>query len=89
MTRAFFTPLALLLASCATVPPAPGYDLLIRGGTIVDGSGGAPFVGDVAVSNDTVAAVGFTFKDEQGAALARIEYLMVGEKLYGLRSMPV
>ena len=43
----------------------------------------APKVGD------TVAAVGFTFKDEQGAALARIEYLMVGEKLYGLRSMPV
>ena len=43
----------------------------------------APKVGD------TVAAVGFTFKDEQGAALARIEYLTVGEKIYGLRSMPV
>jgi Family of unknown function (DUF6152) len=38
---------------------------------------------------DTIAAVGYTFKDEKGASLARIEYLMVGEKLYGLRSMPV
>ena len=43
----------------------------------------APKVGD------TVAAVGFTFKDEKGASLARIEYLIVGEKIYGLRSMPV
>lgn len=38
---------------------------------------------------DTIAAVGFTFKDEKGASIARIEYLIVGEKLYGLRSMPV
>ncbi len=38
---------------------------------------------------DMIAAVGFTFKDEKGASLARIEYLMVGDKLYGLRSMPV
>jgi hypothetical protein len=37
---------------------------------------------------DTIAAVGFTFKDEKGASIARIEYLIVGEKLYGLRSMP-
>lgn len=37
---------------------------------------------------DTVAAVGFTFKGEAGASLARIEYLMVGDKIYGLRSMP-
>ncbi len=38
---------------------------------------------------DMIAAVGFTFKGEKGASLARIEYLMVGDKLYGLRSMPV
>jgi N-acyl-D-aspartate/D-glutamate deacylase len=34
------------------------YDLVIRGGTIVDGSGGAPFVGDVAISGDRIVAVG-------------------------------
>jgi hypothetical protein len=37
---------------------------------------------------DTIAAVGYTFKDEKGASIARIEYLIVGDKLYGLRSMP-
>src|SRR4051794_8794392 len=34
------------------------YDLILRGGTIYDGSGGKPFVGDVAVAGDRIAAVG-------------------------------
>ena len=34
------------------------YDLIIRNGTIVDGLGGEPFVGDVAVGNGVIAAVG-------------------------------
>ena len=44
-------------------PPTAGagagpYDLLISGGTVYDGSGGAPFVGDVAVKRDRLAYVG-------------------------------
>jgi N-acyl-D-aspartate/D-glutamate deacylase len=34
------------------------FDLVIRNGTIVDGLGGEPYVGDVAVSDGTIAAVG-------------------------------
>ncbi len=34
------------------------YDLIIRGGTVVDGSGGKPFVADVAVKNGKIAAIG-------------------------------
>jgi N-acyl-D-amino-acid deacylase len=34
------------------------YDLLIRRGTIVDGSGGAPFVADLAVSDGRIVAIG-------------------------------
>lgn len=50
---------ALLLSSCATTPtPVPGYDLLVRGGTVVDGSGGAPVLADVAIRGDRIAAVG-------------------------------
>ena len=36
----------------------PEYDVLIRGGTIYDGSGAAPFVGDVGIVGETVEAVG-------------------------------
>ena len=35
-----------------------GYDLVVRGGNIADGSGKASFVGDVAINGDTIAAVG-------------------------------
>ena len=34
------------------------YDILLRGGTLYDGSGGAPYVGDVAIKGDTIAALG-------------------------------
>ena len=46
---------AALLASAA---PRPVYDVVIRGGTIYDGSGGAPFTGDVAIRGDRIVAVG-------------------------------
>ena len=35
-----------------------------------------------------LSAVGFTFKDEAGAATMRVEYLFVDGKAYGLRSSP-
>src|SRR3954466_15378723 len=38
-------------------PPA-SYSVLIRGGTIYDGSGGAPYVGDVAMKGDQIVYVG-------------------------------
>ena len=34
------------------------HDLVIRGGTIVDGSGAKPYVGDVAVDGGLITAVG-------------------------------
>lgn len=44
-----------VLSACAT-PVA--YDLVLRGGTIYDGSGGQPYVGDIAFDGDTIAALG-------------------------------
>jgi N-acyl-D-amino-acid deacylase len=48
-------PLASLAVSCAREPE---YDLLVRGGTIYDGSGAAGYAGDVAVKGDRIAYVG-------------------------------
>src|SRR5437588_12339870 len=54
----------LLACSAAFAqPPAAGgepghYDVLISGGTVYDGLGGAPFVGDVAITGDRLAYVG-------------------------------
>jgi N-acyl-D-amino-acid deacylase len=48
----------LLSASVAAKPAAPAYDLIIRGGTLYDGSGQPPVIGDVAIKNDRIVAVG-------------------------------
>ena len=36
----------------------------------------------------TISLVGFTFKEEKGQAIVRVEYLFVDGKAYGLRSGP-
>ncbi|MFL6196338.1 MAG: amidohydrolase family protein [Thermoanaerobaculia bacterium] len=59
MTRtvAFALTLGLLPALALAAGPKT-YDLILRGGTVYDGSGGKPFVGDVAVEGDRIVAVG-------------------------------
>ncbi len=46
--------LALLLTACG----GPAYDVIIRGGTVYDGSGAAAVVADVGIRGDSIAAVG-------------------------------
>jgi N-acyl-D-amino-acid deacylase len=55
MTQPALLLMAALLTSASPVPP---YDVVIRGGTIYDGSGSAPAVGDVAIKGDRIVAVG-------------------------------
>ena len=63
----FVRPLVLNIAMCAVVAMcvvAVGcgspdqYDVVLRNGMIYDGSGGEPYVGDVAFSGDVIAALG-------------------------------
>ena len=56
-----FRLLALVLVSCCmlTAYAQPvSYDVILRGGTIYDGSGEKPFTGDVALKGDKIAALG-------------------------------
>jgi N-acyl-D-amino-acid deacylase len=40
------------------VEAAPAFDLVLSGGTVLDGTGATPFLADVAVKGDTIVAVG-------------------------------
>ena len=48
----------LLLVSCSTGQHAITHDVIIRGGTLYDGSGGPPLVTDLAIDGDRVSAIG-------------------------------
>ncbi|WP_439487083.1 N-acyl-D-amino-acid deacylase family protein [Blastomonas fulva] len=51
--------LPFALAGCASTQGSPArYDVVIRGGTIYDGTGSAPTTGDVAINGDRIVAVG-------------------------------
>ena len=60
----FLGAMATLVCLLVPVPgngqkkPAETYDVLIRNGTIYDGSGRAPFQGDVAIHGDRIIALG-------------------------------
>jgi N-acyl-D-amino-acid deacylase len=55
LTTAILITACSLLVACGA--PA-SYDVILRGGTLYDGSGDAPIVGDVAFRDDTIAALG-------------------------------
>ena len=54
------TALAVLALAGASALPAegPSFDVLIRGGTVYDGEGGAPRQADVGIVGDRITAVG-------------------------------
>ncbi|HET7273606.1 MAG TPA: D-aminoacylase [Longimicrobiaceae bacterium] len=63
-TRALIAALAFATAGCAADGQGDGdsgdaiYDVVISGGTIYDGSGSEPYIGEVAIVDDTIAYVG-------------------------------
>ena len=70
MSRSIFALLGLLLCSLINMSSARlvDYDLLIRNGRIVDGSGRPAYNADLAVKGDRIVRVG----DLSGATATRI-----------------
>jgi N-acyl-D-amino-acid deacylase len=50
--------LALLLAACQVKPPALEFDVIVRHGTIYDGSGQQPVKADIGVRGQRITAIG-------------------------------
>lgn len=48
---------AMVVLSC-TQPEPETFDVIIRGGTVYDGLGGAPYQADIGIRGDRVAAIG-------------------------------
>ena len=69
--------ISMLLLPVTNSTQSPLYDVLIKGGRIVDGTGRAGYVADLAVKNDRIAAIGNLSKataarviDAQGLVVA-------------------
>lgn len=62
--------LSCFLAACSS---PTSYDVILRGGTVYDGSGDKPYVGDLAFVGDKIAAIG-----DIGEATASIEIDVAG-----------
>jgi len=45
----------VFLVACTS---SPDFDIILRNGMIYDGSGSLPYAGDIAISGDTIAAIG-------------------------------
>jgi len=75
---AFLTIVLAMLAQERSQSPAPAdFDVIIRGGTVYDGTGAAPRQADVAIRGDCIAAIGDlntararTIVDAKGLAVA-------------------
>jgi len=59
-------PLLLTVAACPSAVEEPDHDVVIRGGSIYDGTGAAPVVADLAIDGDRIAALG-DLSDSSGA----------------------
>jgi N-acyl-D-amino-acid deacylase len=74
---------ATLLAACSATEVR--YDTILRGGSIYDGSGEAPYLADLAIEGDRIAAIG-DLKDARGEAEFDVNGLAVAPGFVNMMS---
>ena len=57
MPRWRLSPWLALLPFVVSCSAPPEHQLVLKGGTIYDGAGGVPYVGDLAIDGDTISAI--------------------------------
>lgn len=68
--KSFLALIAFTVCSSCQAQKSPNlYDIIIRGGTIYDGSGRKPFLSDLAINADTIAAIGDLSNDKGKAEI--------------------
>ena len=74
---ALLVSIALIPLACGVEPPAGDkFDVIIKGGTVYDGTGEKPRVTDVAIRGDRIAGLG-TFSPEQARTVIDAKGLAV------------
>ena len=66
MARSIIAALSLLAVVAVVHAQSRSFDIIVRGGTILDGLGGTPYEADLGISTGAIAAIG----DLRGAAAA-------------------
>ena len=74
MFRSGLPIVAFVILGACTSPPE--YELILRNGTIVDGIGGPSYVGDLAINDDRITAVG-DLSDSRGVIEVDVSGLVV------------
>ncbi len=76
--------ITFIIASCT----APPYDVIIKNGQIVDGSGQPSFQGDVAIVGDTIAGIG-VFSEEDAKLVIDVSGLVVAPGFINMLSWAI
>ncbi|MDH5366466.1 MAG: D-aminoacylase [Cyclobacteriaceae bacterium] len=71
--KKIFPVLILLISACTS---HTDFDIILKNGTIYDGSGKTPFTGDIGISHDTIAAIG-NLEDATGKQIRDLQGLAV------------
>src|SRR3989337_3381080 len=77
--------LGLTLAPAWQIEAAPAFDLLLKGGTLLDGTGAPAWQADIGLVGDTIAALG-SIAPEQGRRLLDIAGLHVAPGFIDIHS---